>query len=101
MEIITSDASPVRICRGKNRFKNPSQGGWADVLLNVTWKDDPEQHVMEIQLIHTKLMMIRHSDAFDGHDSYGRLRAAAEVTEVLERLGQEDEASKRAEPAGS
>lgn len=83
VELLVGDESPVRVCRGKNRLRKPSEGGWADILYNVVWKDDPSQHVMEIQLVHVKLMMIRHSHAFKGHDRYGEFRAAMEVSEVL------------------
>lgn len=84
VDLLCGERSPVIICRGKNRFRKPSEGGWADVLFNVVWKDDPSRHVMEIQLVHVKLMMIRHSSAFKGHDRYGEFRAAMEVSEVLD-----------------
>jgi len=84
VELIAAEESPLRIVRGKNRLRTPTEGGWADVMLNVVWKDDPTRHVMEVQLIHVKLMMIRHSDAFKGHDRYASFRAAMEIAEVLD-----------------
>eukprot|EP00408_Alexandrium_pacificum_P028642 CAMPEP_0171208644 /NCGR_PEP_ID=MMETSP0790-20130122/28193_1 /TAXON_ID=2925 /ORGANISM="Alexandrium catenella, Strain OF101" /LENGTH=148 /DNA_ID=CAMNT_0011674243 /DNA_START=123 /DNA_END=569 /DNA_ORIENTATION=+ len=84
VELIACEDSPVHIVRGKNRLKNPTSGGWADVMLNVVWKDDPMKHIMEIQLVHMKLMMIRKSDAFKGHDRYASFRAAMEIAEVLD-----------------
>jgi len=83
VKVITEIDSPVRVCRGKNRLRNPTEGGWADVLLNVVWKNDPHQHVMEVQFIPIKLMMIRHSSAFNGHNRYALFRAACEVAECL------------------
>eukprot|EP00927_Polykrikos_kofoidii_P018204 TRINITY_DN18392_c0_g1_i1.p1 TRINITY_DN18392_c0_g1~~TRINITY_DN18392_c0_g1_i1.p1 ORF type:complete len:1487 (-),score=209.74 TRINITY_DN18392_c0_g1_i1:172-4338(-) len=90
LSLISADSSPVRVCRGKNRFRTPSAGGWADILLNIVWKDDTEDHVMEVQFVHTKLMLIRRSNAFEGHESYGRCRAAMEVLEILTDLDGND-----------
>jgi len=92
LDMISSSASPVLVCKGKNRLRTPSAGGWADILLNLIWKDDPEQHVMEVQFYHIKLMMIRQSDAFSGHHAYDRYRSAAEIIEYVEELAMQAEA---------
>ena len=45
-----------KIVRVKNRFAEPTSGGWADCLLNIVRSDDPHQHVCEVQLVHKKML---------------------------------------------
>jgi hypothetical protein len=47
----------VSIKRVKNRFKQPTPGGWADCLVLLTLAGS--EQVVEIQLVHTQMMLVR------------------------------------------
>lgn len=48
----------VRIQRCKNRLDHPTDGGWADVLVNVSFLDGPAAgFTCELQFVHAKLMV--------------------------------------------
>merc|ERR1712118_217150 len=49
----------IRLVRCKNRFQEPTLGGWADIVLNACFVDDPHLHVFELQLVHEKLSIMR------------------------------------------
>ncbi len=49
----------VDVVRAKCRFSNPSAGGWMDLMINVRLKNDPGQHVCEVQFVHKKLVAVR------------------------------------------
>jgi len=52
-----SDIVPVRI---KERFfKQPSPGGWRDVMVCFFVKTDPNKHVCELQLAHSQMLTAR------------------------------------------
>ena len=85
----------IEIRRVKNRWNKPAPGGWADIMINVSFKDAAPGagQVMEIQVIHEKMMMIRKSPAFGGHTSYNLTRAVLEIFETLELPSPDEELS--------
>lgn len=52
-------AEDIVIVRVKDRFTDPTDGGWADTMINFYFADDPNKHVAELQLTHTMLMTVR------------------------------------------
>lgn len=84
------DDSDIVIVRVKDRFADPAPGGWRDLLVNLYLKDDPLQHICEIQLCHRTMLKAR--SGLPGHDMYARTRNASEL---LERLGMDDAATKK------
>jgi hypothetical protein len=55
--------------RIKDRFRFPTDGGWADTLINFYFADDPSLHVCEIQLVHQQMMTVRKEQG--AHTAYG------------------------------
>ena len=73
------------VVRGKDRWRHPTEGGWADFMVNFRLKADRNRHVAEVQIVHRKLMIAR--EGLDGHAAYAQGRAATETLEKLEALG--------------
>lgn len=71
----------ITVHRMKDRFSNPTSGGWRDCMLNVSFADDPNGVICEVQLIHNKLMLARKGMA--GHNDYVAFRAALELQEAV------------------
>lgn len=67
----------IRLVRFKNRFQQPTLGGWADIVVNLFFLDDPRLHVFELQLVHEKLSVMRKQ--IGGHSDYTCTRAATEI----------------------
>merc|ERR1712032_373520 len=71
----------IRVLRVKNRFRNPTSSGWADLLINFTFVSDPDQHVCEVQLVHEGMLTARkHCNA---HAAYSKFRSALELLETF------------------
>ena len=73
------------VVRGEDRWRNPTEGSWADFMVNFRLKADRNRHVAEVQIVHRKLMIAR--EGLDGHAAYAQGRAATETLEKLEALG--------------
>ena len=86
--LLASNSIVVR--RVKDRATKATRAGWMDVMINVTLASDVESHVCEVQVVHSKMMVVRA--ALGGHTSYAKLRAASEMLEVREH----DEGGRRA-----
>jgi hypothetical protein len=86
----------VELVRIKNRFLNPTSGGWADCVVSLRWADDAGAHQCEVQFIHTQLMLVRKK--MGAHLQYEQFRSAMELLEatgnahVVSRLDSEAEA---------
>merc|ERR1719409_2027490 len=71
----------IHVIRVKNRFRNPTSSGWADLLINFTFVSDPDQHVCEVQLVHEGMLTARkHCNA---HAAYSKFRSALEMLEAF------------------
>ena len=71
----------IRLLRIKDRFANPTSGGWADVLVNFVLEDDAAKHVVELQLQHENLLLVRKEGG--GHKDYNEFRSAFELLEAV------------------
>ena len=85
-------ARSIRVVRIKNRFEATTPGGWGDIMVNFYFEADQNKHIVELQLMHGRMMTVRK--AMKGHTAYNQARTAAEL---LERLG----AAPRAAPTTS
>ena len=72
------------VLRIKDRFHNPTVGGWRDCLINVRFVDDPHSVVCELQLVHVKMMLIRKN--LSGHADYVAYRTALELQEAVSSI---------------
>jgi surface protein len=71
-------SSDIVVTRIKDRFlTSPSGGGWRDCMLNFYLKEDSNQHVCEVQLVHAQMMTARKG--LPGHAVYNRVRNADEI----------------------
>ena len=77
-------AESIEIVRIKNRFFEPTSGGWADTMVNFFFTEDPNEHICEIQLVHTQMMTVRKEQG--AHGAYTQTRTAHEL---LEAIGEE------------
>jgi hypothetical protein len=75
----------INIVRVKNRMQHPNDSGWADCLINFTFIDDTTNHVCEVQLVHTKLFLMRKN--MGAHESYSFFRSALELLEATDTSG--------------
>ena len=71
----------IRLHRIKCRFTKPTSGGWADMLVNFSFTNDPNGHICELQLQHEMLLVIRKEGK--AHESYAAFRSAFEVLEAI------------------
>jgi hypothetical protein len=71
----------ICICRAKNRFGQPTSGGWADFMVNFHFKEDGHKHICEVQFAHSQMLLVRQK--MGGHKIYGQFRGAMEMLEVL------------------
>jgi hypothetical protein len=71
----------ICICRAKNRFGQPTSGGWADFMVNFYFKDDGHKHICEVQLVHAQMLLVRTE--MGAHKTYGQFRGAKEILEML------------------
>jgi len=74
----------IQLVRIKNRFKNPTAAGWADVMLNLVCLgggDAISGHVCELQLLHATMLKARKD--LGGHNAYASFREAAEILEFI------------------
>merc|ERR1711934_1076754 len=68
----------------KDRFTTPTSGGWADCMLNFSFvHGDTTHHVMELQIQHTQMLVVRKEGK--AHDRYNSFRSAFELLEAVGR----------------
>ena len=66
----------------KDRFTNPTSGGWADCMINFRFAhDDDTRHVMELQLQHEQMLVVRKEG--NAHQQYNKFRSACELLETV------------------
>lgn len=78
----------ISIKRVKNRFLKPNGSGWADMVVSITFNDDPHAHVMEVQLCHMKLILCRKQ--LGGHKEYAKYRNCLELKELYSEKWRDD-----------
>ena len=79
------DESPeVEVLRVKDRFTEPTSGGWRDAMVNFRMVADKNNHVCELQLVHKQLMLVRQE--MGGHHEYNVFRGALELLEASGKL---------------
>lgn len=68
----------ITVLRAKERFSSPTSAGWSDILVNLCLPqvDFP----CEIQMVHSKMMLIRHD--MGAHGEYAKFRTAKEVLDL-------------------
>jgi hypothetical protein len=85
------EAGALRVVRIKDRFAQPSAGGWRDLMVNLVIVGDPTRHVCEVQVVHE--MMLTARKGLPGHAIYGIVRSAMEL---IESCGRERELRREA-----
>ena len=80
------EADMIQVVRIKNRFGQPSAGGWRDLMVNFVIVGDATRHVCEVQVVHE--MMLTARKGLPGHAIYGIVRNAMEL---IESCGREHE----------
>ena len=84
-------AGALTVVRIKDRFAQPSAGGWRDLMVNFVLVDDATRHVCEVQVVHE--MMLTARKGLPGHAIYGIVRGAMEL---IESCGRERELRREA-----
>ena len=82
---LIAKSDEIEVVRVKDRFSNPSPGGWRDVMINYRVKG--HRHICEVQIVHSKMLIARKE--LGGHDEYAAERSARELLEYLEGEGNE------------
>lgn len=67
----------IQIVRMKERWSNPSDGGWRDLMLNLL----VDEVVFEVQIVLRSMLTARA--ALDAHQAYSEFRSFAEVFTLL------------------
>ena len=74
----------IFIIRISDRFTSPTSGGWADCMINFRFAHgDDTQHVMELQLQHRQMLVVRKEGK--AHNQYNSFRSAFELLETVGR----------------
>merc|ERR1712048_1408155 len=74
----------IRLIHIKDRFNTPTSGGWEDAMVNFCFvHGDDTQHVMELQLQHAQMLVVRKEGK--AHNQYNSFRSAFELLESVGR----------------
>jgi len=73
------DICIVRIKDRLSSMEKTTPCGWADVMINFYFVDDPEHHIVEVQLFHDLMMQAR--GGLGGHEDYNTYRSILEIFE--------------------
>jgi serine/threonine protein kinase len=74
------ECEDVNVLRVKDRFSDPTPGGWMDVMASVEINGDRNKYVCEVQFVHKSLLVVRKG--MGGHDEYAVYRSAVELLEA-------------------
>jgi hypothetical protein len=77
------EETTIEVLRVKDRFSEPTGGGWSDVLINLRFPAKPGQPnplPWEIQMVHVKMLVVRKD--MGGHEAYAQYRAACEILDL-------------------
>ena len=81
---IDLDKFQIFLIRIKDRFTEPTSGGWADCMINFRFAHgDDTRHVMEMQLQHDQMLVVRKEGK--AHRQYDSFRSAFEMLEMVEK----------------
>lgn len=75
-------AHRIRITRIENRFHAPTSGGWGDVRINFYFEDDVTKHIVELKLMHDRMMTVQMKNGAQAARNQART-----ATELLKALG--------------
>jgi hypothetical protein len=70
----------IKRVRLKDRFNNPSAGGWRDYMDNIIICGDKNMHICELQIVHDTMIVARKG--LPGHVVYGKQRNANEISSL-------------------
>ena len=76
----TTNHADVVVMRTKDRYSKPTSGGWMDLVTNLRFNSDGNEHVCEVQFVHKMLLTVR--EGLGGHKKYNKFRSAMELLEV-------------------
>ena len=80
-----SDKGRARLERSKDRFAQPSGGGWMDCLINIGVNLGSDGWLIgEVQIVHRQLLVVRAE--LGAHHGYNIYRAALEMLEATGNL---------------
>ena len=80
-----SNKGRARLERSKDRFAQPSGGGWMDCLINIGVNLDGDGWLVgEVQIVHRQLLVVRAE--LGAHHGYNIYRAALEMLEATGNL---------------
>jgi hypothetical protein len=82
------DLPEIKFVRVKNRFRSPTKGGWADILINFVFTADKNRHVHEIQIQHCRLLNIRRT--WKEGTFYANLRVLADFLDTAPHASVEE-----------
>jgi hypothetical protein len=78
-------AGTILLLKVKDRYSDPTDGGWSDFLVMFMFPNGAGQFVpCEIQIMHEKLLAARKG--LKAHEAYDGFRAACETLALIERL---------------
>ena len=85
----------IHVHRVKCRFTQPTSGGWADMLINLSFVNDPTKHIVELQLQHEMLLVVRKEGG--AHEKYASFRSAFELLEAVGKAPKDEFVEKKNE----
>jgi len=78
------EALVIRIVKFKDRFGDPTDAGWADIMVLLMFRTGPKV-VFELQLTHFSLMVVRRD--LGAHSEYSEFRASGEILGRMDPQG--------------
>lgn len=90
----------IQVLRVKDRFSEPTEGGWADMLINLRFPSEYFGDALlpcEIQMVHSQMMLIRRN--MGAHKKYAKFRCATEVLALHEAQSRDKAALPRSPAA--
>mmetsp|Transcript_3380 Transcript_3380/g.10394 ORF Transcript_3380/g.10394 Transcript_3380/m.10394 type:complete len:475 (+) Transcript_3380:340-1764(+) len=78
--LLGTDAAEIEIVSIRNRFAEPTTGGWADVLVQFAFDADDNRHIVEVRLVHQDLSLV--AEEHNAVGPYVKTRSALELLEA-------------------
>ena len=67
----------------KNKWKKPAAGGWCCGQLYFYFTSDPQQHICELQMVHSRMQTARKDIPNQSYEAYSRNRCFSELLSVI------------------